>query len=929
VSSFDAIAVQNGLTQRASQKAYNGKDSHLSPAFFAAKRIAAIVIIICLAFMGRAGAQGAATAIVGTVTDVASGLAVSNASVSLYRGTSAVAKSVTDQNGSFRFPNQSAAVYRVEVRASGFGAALSDDIAVAAGATQASVNIALSRQSGSQRDSLRTIGRTSASSTLGGGLQRTSTVSQDITTELLSREGFVNIGEGITTLPGVNNTGHSSTVGDDTSISLRGFDPSESQTLLDGHPIGPIGVGGGGYNYQVSPFYALRNTQVTFGAGALGLYGTDATGGAIDLQTLSPTRTREIALTQGFGSQGKLFSALTATGTTGKLGYAVAGATQGLYGNFAPQQILQSGNLGFDTSPSNLAANTHLVSGNYSLRDALLKFEYTLAPGTVATITGYTAHSRDDKSGVGDNDYQPYDLAVANAQGNLGTGGCAATLVPVKISDAGAVRCETPAEAAKTSYGPSGGGPNPFQDIVNQDYHGRLVTNYLGNQIEIDGYVDTYNLLYNRNQASQLPDGRYTGGFSQNLYKTNGFLISDDLPRGKNDFAFGYFTQHQTYDSNQFDTGNYVIVPNPKLFLATDSVFLRDTFSPAPWMTLYTNVYYKVLSTTGADTVDPRATLLLRPTPKDVIRLVAGKTDGEPSANLASTQLNNTPSNINPNGACSSLVGLASNTTPTPGQIGVGRLASSNLQQETASDFELTYGHSFASGSQFQIAGYVQRAANLIQSLSVPVPNGLIPNGLLQQIYARIQTACGTAYVGTPQDLSLSQATNSTLSGLYRGIEFSGRLHATRTLSFDFTYDLQHAQVFGYSDADLAGNATAINGGQLAGIPLNKGSLGAEFDNRRGFDARVDGYYIGVNNGYHRPAYGFANASFQYAVPRTGSEIGLSINNLTNSAYQQYGLLDAGVPSAVNSFNNSTVAKTELFGLPPRTFTVTLTQRLH
>ncbi len=815
------------------------------------------------------------------------------------------------------------------MRRNGFDSSLSEDIAIAPGATRTSINVSLSRQSGPSGRALRVIGSTSASATLGGGLQRTSTVSQDISTDLLQRSNYPNVGEGITILPGVNSTGHSSTVGDDTSISLRGFDPSESQTLLDGHPIGPIGVGGGGYNFQVSPFYALSNTQVTFGAGALGLYGTDATGGAIALQTLSPTRTPELAVSQGFGSQGKLFSALDATGTVGRLGYAVAGATQGLYGNFAPHQIVQTGNLGFNISPSNVAANTHLVSANYSLRDSLLKLEYTFAPGTIATITGYTAHSRDDKSGVGDNDFEPYQLAVANAQGNLGTGGCPSNLVPVQITDAGAVACETPAQAAKTSFGPSGGGANPFQDIVNQDYHGRLITSYLGNNIAIDGYIDTYNLNYNRNQASQLPNGRFTGGFNQSLYKTNGFLVSDDLPHGDNDFAFGYFTQHQTYDSNQFDTSNLVSVRNPQLFLATDNVFMRDTFTPKPWVTLYTNVYYKLLSTTGADTVDPRATLLLRPTPKDVVRLVAGKTDGEPSASLAETQLNNTPSNINPNRDCSSLVGLSSNTNPTPNQVGVGTLAASNLQQETASDFEITYGHSFSSGSQFQIGGYVQRESNLIQSLSVPVPAGLIPNGLLQQIYARIQTACGSSYAGTLADLSLSQAANSTLSGLFRGIEFTGRAYATRNVSFEFTYDLQHAQVFGYSDADLMSNPTVINGGQLGGVPLNKGSLGAEFDNHHGFDARIDGYYYGINNGYHRPAYGFANASFLYEVPRTHSEIALGINNLTNSASQQYGNFNAGVPLALNAFNaNSAAAHQEEFGLPPRTFLVTLTQRM-
>ncbi len=887
----------------------------------------------------QAFAQSPAGAtIVGTAVDVASGLAISRANVVLLRGNAQVATTTTDSNGAFHFDNEPAGYYRVELRVSGYGSSSSDDVVVAPGATRVTVAVSLTRQNGGQQQGLRTIGRVSSSSTLGGGLQRTSTVSEDLQAQTLFRQDYPNVGEGITTIPGVQNLGHSSSVGDDTYISLRGFDPSESQTLLDGHPIGPIGVGAGGYNFQVSPFYVLSNTQVTFGAGALGLYGTDATGGAIDLQTISPTRSPEASISQGFGTQGKLLSALTATGTVGRLGYALGGATQGLYGNFAPQTIAQTGNLGFDVSPGNVAANTHAVSGNYSLRDALLKLQYTIAPGTVATLTGYSAHSRDDKSGVGDNDYQPFgpELKIAQGVASAPNGGpnknaCGIGFVGVTLDNAGTIACQTPFQAAQGSYGPSGGGPNPFQDIVNQDYHGRLISNVLGNAIAIDGYIDTYNLNYNRNQSSQNAAGRFTGGFNQSLYKTNGFLVSDDLVRGNNDFGFGYFTQHQTYDSNQFDTGRLVVVPNAQSFLATDNVFLRDTFTPAPWMTLYTNVYYKLLSTTGADTLDPRGTVLLRPTPNDVVRLIAGKTDGEPAASLIQTSFNNTPSNINPSGSCSSLTGLPSNPAAkqAPNQIGVGTLGATGLQQETATDYEATYGHKFTNGSSVQLGGYIMRAANLITQVSVPVLPGQIPDNLLQQYYARIQQSCGASYVGTINDLGLSQSVNSTTSGLYRGITLSGRAVATRNIALNFWYALQHAQIFGYSDAFLMGNAFDVNGGQIRGVPLNSGSLGAEFDNHHGLDARLDGYYYGINNGYNRPAYGFANLAVDYQVPQTRTELTLGVNNLTQSAYQKYGYFNAGVTPAVNSFNtNQFAAGTEQFGLLPRQILFTLTQHV-
>ncbi len=70
----------------------------------------------------------------------------------------------------------------------------------------------------------------------------------------------------------------------------RGFDPTETATLLDGHPIGPIGAFGGGYNYNVSPFWGLSGVDVVFGSGATGLFGATTIAGAVNFQTINPTQ---------------------------------------------------------------------------------------------------------------------------------------------------------------------------------------------------------------------------------------------------------------------------------------------------------------------------------------------------------------------------------------------------------------------------------------------------------------------------------------------------------------------------------------------------------------------------------------------------------------------------------------------------------------
>jgi len=86
-------------------------------------------------------------------------------------------------------------------------------------------------------------------------LQTSSTITQAVNPIVLQNENYLRLGDGLATLPGVNVSATSSAnLGDDLYIDIRGFGPGETQTLIDGHPIGPFGVGvaaigAGGYNF--------------------------------------------------------------------------------------------------------------------------------------------------------------------------------------------------------------------------------------------------------------------------------------------------------------------------------------------------------------------------------------------------------------------------------------------------------------------------------------------------------------------------------------------------------------------------------------------------------------------------------------------------------------------------------------------------------
>ncbi len=223
-------------------------------------RVAALLLLALLAPSFAAAAPAPGTTISGRILDTQGGLPIPNASVELQRNGVSVASVRTDAAGAFR-TEVSPGTYVVLIRATGYEATrLSPDLLVTSEAPEVSFQIAISRQ----RQGLKQIGYV----VTGGrtALQTTATINTHIDANVLQSEGFQRMGDVLTTVPGVI-TSTSSSVGDDMSLSIRGYDPTETATLLDGHPIGPVGAFGGGYNYNVSPFWGLSAADVVSARG--------------------------------------------------------------------------------------------------------------------------------------------------------------------------------------------------------------------------------------------------------------------------------------------------------------------------------------------------------------------------------------------------------------------------------------------------------------------------------------------------------------------------------------------------------------------------------------------------------------------------------------------------------------------------------------
>lgn len=860
-------------------------------------------------------ASQATVTITGSVIDQRNGLPIPGAILELQRAMATIATVKSDQAGAFKFQPQPRAVYTIVARAIGYATVRSNEI----DSSTESTNLTLTLRRAANTSDVREIGRVVAT-THAAGLQTTTTIQQQVDPQLIQRTNQIRVAEGLARLPGVNFSGQDSSVGDDISIDIRGLKPSETQVMLDGHPIGPLGVfpstvgGGIGFDWQVAPLFALQNTVVTYGSGAVGLYGVDAVGGSIDLQTLNPTELPQSILKMGIGTQGKQIFSMQTSGTKDKLGYVFLHGVSGTYGDFPAQQVAQTGARGNDFTSATLAADTYSVTGNYLLRNDLVKLRYDFSRKASLTLTGYSATSWDDKTGNGDNDFITYEFALNQALQNPN---CTAPNLPNGLSvqtDAGTA-CVTPQQYAAGASGPQGGGPGAFQGLRNQDFHARFLASTGRHSILVDAFTDNY--AQDRQRSESFLNG--PPNILTNIYRTVGMLVSDDISATNNDLDFGFYTQRQYINGNSLSGGGSSI-QHPALFSKLQSFFVRDAFTPTDRLSFFANAWFKH-SLLGGNSFDPRLSIVYRPDSADVFRLTGGGSSADPTP-IALTLTG--PGGIGA-GDCSA------------GQFNLGTVPSPGELPEKATDLEMSIAHRFAGDTSSQLTLYDTHETNTIFAGFAPASQfldqlALGGPGYLDSFYTRIASICPNFAPPNPPPTiaNLNVSTNLNLAkSRAQGFEFAQRLRVNQHLFFDGYYDAQSTVIFDAPDSLLMSNLTLINGSQLPRIPLHKEGLSGDWATASGGDLYLTYTHFDSNNDLNRPAYGVTDLSFtQRMTSRTSINIGVS--NLFNNDVDTYGRIGYGVFVPENQFGtNSTGLQqgSERFGLSPAALSVTVTQR--
>jgi hypothetical protein len=313
-------------------------------------RVAAIAIAVGVFLPVTVGAQTpAATATIqGSVRSV-DGSVVAQARV-LVSGPQR-AETTSDATGAFTVSGLAPGIYHVDVTKGGFVGASLDQIALFAGATQA-LNVTLTRADLSSLETIATVRSQGVGSAINTGAAATAIVGRAQIQALANPQ----VNDIVQRIPGADLERGSSSP--NTSISLVGSQPYETQVLMDGHPLS-----GGRYGTFFSQFfnsYQLQNIETENGPGNTTPFAGTAVGGTANLLTPNFTRKTVAEFSTGLDTYDTQFSSLLLSGAAGKFQYVLAGGSGGDNGPFAGQRGCLLGT--YDKAKWNTPSSTGIIT---------------------------------------------------------------------------------------------------------------------------------------------------------------------------------------------------------------------------------------------------------------------------------------------------------------------------------------------------------------------------------------------------------------------------------------------------------------------------------------------------------------------------------------------------------------------------------------
>ncbi|MBV8374341.1 MAG: TonB-dependent receptor, partial [Candidatus Eremiobacteraeota bacterium] len=696
---------------------------------------------------------------------------------------------------------------------------------------------------------LRTIGQVTVNGQF--TLDRNVIPEMDVSRAQMDELGYTQVLEGLQEVPSAI-VGHPVAGGPTgpSVVSLRGPDPSEAMITLDGQQLNDGNTG----DIDLSEFAvpAFNSINVTEGLGPTDAEGSNTFGGAVNLVSLRPTQKNQLNFSGSFGSFGTTQTWLNATGTIGKLGYAIAGndyQQAGQVNQFA--YVVPANNLPIycgsqtKTSPTpNCPAYTHLGSTIAAML-GMVNLDYYFSQRADAGIRIFTLGNTRDESSANN--------GIAGNPTCVFSGPGPACAFPPPSSS-------SPNEVSNPVYGYNvGSGSATFaQSIRAYDAYSRSV---LGSgTLLADFYASDNNVEFAGGSISPYDvshaDTRYNEGLSWGRTFDDG------------EFAFGGYARQETLFEPDFVSGSVVSTESMRETLAQsiNSYFFRGSQRLAPGLRLSGGLYDANYSTFG-NTLNWRLGLSQDIGTSSDVHFSVGTGFRPP---LLDERYFFPPvvvdGRVQPNPALGPLDPNCVVFNGNPDE-----------KPEHATEYELGFSHLFSSVSNLDVSVY---RSNLRDTIENYYPGGGAvsfcgknsPNGFAYEIPVNIGNA------------------------VYQGVEarykeLFPRQHLTMTLAYGLNVAYPYA--LGPFVSNPTSGGTLDDYHQFLGVPQQQGSAVFGWA-ENGWHASTALTFAGKNNTLNQDPYALTD----FALGKTAGHIDVTVaaTNLFNVGAGPFTFYDAGVP---------------------------------
>ena len=676
---------------------------------------------------------------------------------------------------------------------------------------------------------LRTIGQV----TVNGGyaLVRNAIPEVNITRSQMDALGYTTVTDALQAVPSVviQRPDSGSPTAPDV-VSLRGPDPSEAMVTLDGHLLNDQNTG----DLDLSQFAvpAFSAVSATEGLGPFDSEGSNTFGGAVNFVSLRPTQDRHAAISGSIGSFGTTQTWLNATGTAGKLGYAVAadnyqsGGQTNEYAYVVPQN-----NVPIDcaSSASSAAANcpvrTHLGS-TISSRLGVLNLDYNFSQRADAGIRIFDlGNTRDESSalnGIVGNRFEPCDPTDASSYCPSGNTG-----VPNPV------------------YGMHfGAGSATFaQNIRAYDAYSRSV---LGSgTLLADFFATDNNVDFSGGSTGVTP---YDVSHGDNRYDES---LSWGRTFDDGEFSFGAYTRQESL-AGQGIAGT--------LYNSIHSYFLRGA-QRFGRVRLSGGVYDANYTTFGSS-IDWRLAASYDLGDSDVVRASAG-TGFRPPLLIEQYYF----PEVVVNGKVQPNPGLP----PADSNCVVGGQGNPNEKSEHATEYEAGWSHLFSSSSNLDVSFYRSNLRDTIENY-YPGYSCNAPNGFAYEIPINIGNA---VYEGAEVQFK----------------QLFPRQHLTMQLGYGLNVAFPYSLGPNVSNPTSGGNLVSFQ--QFLGVPQQQASATLTWA-EKGWHAATAFTFTGRNNPLGQAPYTFADAAVGKSFGHV--DFTVAATNVFNAVSGPFTYYGGGVP---------------------------------